>query len=350
MSDARDSASSTKSVAATAPNRIPIAAFTSSIQDLRVAVDASTSSDPDGDALTFAWTFGDGATGTGNIAAHTYANPGTYTVTLTVSDGTASASTTKSVAATAPNRIPVAAFAASINRLVVSVDGSASSDPDGDALSYAWAFGDGTTGSGRTTSHAYATPGTYTVRLTVSDGKASASTTKSVIAKSAFTASFTPSDSSNKWWVEVEVAASESPAKVEAKVNGKAWVALSKTDWGTWAKSINAPAGSTVTFRATSATGEVVTSAPFTWLKPAMTASFTPKSQTNNWWVETKVQSSETVTRVEARLDGGAWTDLPKTDWGSWAKGMPAPDGTKVEFRATGSSGATVTSPVFTWG
>lgn len=330
--------------------RAPIAAFTANVQDLGVALDASTSSDPDGDALTFAWAFGDGATGAGATTAHTYARAGTYAVTLTVSDARQSATSTQSVTATAPNGVPVAAFAASIARLALSVDGSASSDPDGDALSYAWVFGDGATATGRTAGHSYASAGTYTVVLTVSDGRASSSATKSVIARNPFTASFTPSENSNKWWVEVEVAASEAPAKVEAKVNDKAWVTLSKTDWGTWAKSMNAPQGSTVTFRATSASGEVVTSAPFTWLKPAMTATFTPKSQTNNWWVETKVQASETVARVEVRLNGGTWIALSKTDWGSWAKSMPARDGTRVEFRATGISGATVTSGVFVWG
>ena len=44
-------------------------------------------------------------------------------------------------------------------------------DPDaGDALAYSWDFGDGRTGAGAETSHAYAQPGTYTARVTVTDG------------------------------------------------------------------------------------------------------------------------------------------------------------------------------------
>src|SRR5262249_52090631 len=41
----------------------------------------------DGDALSYSWDFGDGVTATGATASHTYADDGSYTVTLTVSDG-----------------------------------------------------------------------------------------------------------------------------------------------------------------------------------------------------------------------------------------------------------------------
>jgi PKD repeat protein len=50
-----------------------------------------------------------------------------------------------------------------------SFDGSASRDPDGTIVSYAWDFGDGNSGNGVTTTHQYAAPGNYTVRLTVTD-------------------------------------------------------------------------------------------------------------------------------------------------------------------------------------
>ena len=52
----------------------------------------------------------------------------------------------------------------------VNFDGSGSTDPDGDALTYEWDFGDGSTGTGVSPSHTYADNGVYTVRLTVSDG------------------------------------------------------------------------------------------------------------------------------------------------------------------------------------
>ena len=50
------------------------------------------------------------------------------------------------------------------------------SDPDGDALTYAWDFGDGTNGSGPAFSKSYASSGVATVRLTISDGKGATAT------------------------------------------------------------------------------------------------------------------------------------------------------------------------------
>ncbi|HVF33316.1 MAG TPA: S8 family serine peptidase [Acidimicrobiales bacterium] len=83
------------------------------------------------------------------------------------------------------NDLPTAAFTSTTSGLTVSVDGSSSSDPDGDPLSYAWTFGDGSTASGAKASRTYAAGGTYTVGLTVSDGRGgSATTSRSVTVSS----------------------------------------------------------------------------------------------------------------------------------------------------------------------
>ncbi|QDU65386.1 S8 family serine peptidase [Engelhardtia mirabilis] len=63
----------------------------------------------------------------------------------------------------------------------VSFNGTGSFDPDGDPLtSYTWNFGDGSGGSGATTSHTYSSAGSYTVTLTVSDGQLTDSDTATV--------------------------------------------------------------------------------------------------------------------------------------------------------------------------
>ncbi|MDX6607482.1 MAG: hypothetical protein QOD14_2022 [Solirubrobacterales bacterium] len=69
------------------------------------------------------------------------------------------------------NALPTAAFSAPAPTAGVSASfsGAGSADSDGGISGYAWNFGDGGTGSGVTPSHAYATSGTRTVNLTVTD-------------------------------------------------------------------------------------------------------------------------------------------------------------------------------------
>jgi PKD repeat protein len=70
-----------------------------------------------------------------------------------------------------PNTPPLAAFTANCGGLSCTVDGTSSSDPDGTITSYGWDFGDGTTGTGATTTHAYGAAGTYSITLTVTDNR-----------------------------------------------------------------------------------------------------------------------------------------------------------------------------------
>ena len=142
-----------------------------------VTFDGSGSADPNGDSLTYSWDFGDGSTGTGVSPMHTYAAAGNYTVTLTVSDGNLSSNTvatTAEIAVPPANRAPTAdpggPYTGSTGE-TIRFDGSASSDPDNDALTYLWSFGDGATGTGATPTHVYTVAGVYEVSLVVNDGE-----------------------------------------------------------------------------------------------------------------------------------------------------------------------------------
>ena len=86
-----------------AGNQPPNASFTASCTDLACSFDGSGSSDPDGTIASYAWDYGDGATGTGATGPHTYATAGTYTARLTATDDAgATATTTRDVRPTAP--------------------------------------------------------------------------------------------------------------------------------------------------------------------------------------------------------------------------------------------------------
>ena len=150
---------------------------TTGTEPFTVIFDAYGSTDDRGIA-SYAWDFGDDTTATGVMpAAHTYTN-GEYIVKLTVTDyfgnvgialviitvGEAGAPTavinvTPGTSGTAPFEVIFDAYGSS----VVS-DCSACS-----IVSYAWNFGDGTTGTGITIEHTYAAAGTYNVILTVTD-------------------------------------------------------------------------------------------------------------------------------------------------------------------------------------
>jgi PKD repeat protein/uncharacterized protein YraI len=149
---------------------------------------AGTAADPgpiDQAGLVYLWEFGDGAQGSGPILSHSYAQPGVYTAKLTVKDRDSDQdSDTATVQVTALNQQPTAAISGPAQGLVgetLSFRGDGSSDSDGTIVSYAWLFGDDTSGDGVNATHSYGAPGSYQVRLTVTDnGGATAQTTHTV--------------------------------------------------------------------------------------------------------------------------------------------------------------------------
>jgi PKD repeat protein len=158
-----------------------------------VAFDTTASS---GGVTGYSWNFGDGQTATGATTTHAYAAADVYLVTLTVTDGVNPSSTTHVVTVDAP---PVAAFTSSPNPAFpgasVSFNANTSTDPNagGTIVAYSWDFGDGASGTGATPTHAFATPGSYTVTLTTTDDHGQASSATGTITVDRPVASFTVS-------------------------------------------------------------------------------------------------------------------------------------------------------------
>jgi len=143
------------------------------VKTREVKFDASGSHDPDGKIIKYLWNFGDGKTGKGMNALHTFRNPGKYKVRLTVIDDSKTSTNRASDEMTVTvNHLPIAD--AGLDRVgmpgqVFVFDGSASVDPDGKIIKYVWDFGDGTIQDGTKVSHSYSNPGRYNVLLTVYD-------------------------------------------------------------------------------------------------------------------------------------------------------------------------------------
>ena len=133
---------------------------------------------------SWSWNFGDGATGTGAVASHTYTTSGNFTVTLTVASNEGVTDTVTTQLMTVQQTIASFTMTPSAGVLPVtaSFDASASSSNwDRPIVSYAWDFGDGTTGTGRLTTHTYTTPGVRYITLTVTDSMGTIKSTSGAI-------------------------------------------------------------------------------------------------------------------------------------------------------------------------
>jgi PKD repeat protein len=133
-----------------------------------------------GGPTSWSWDFGDGSTSVQQNPSHTYSAAGTYSVTLSVSNGTGSATTTKANYVTASQSGPAltADFTGSPTSGVAPLGVSFTDTSTGGPTSWSWDFGDGSTSVQQNPSHTYSAARTYSVTLSVSNGTGSATTTK----------------------------------------------------------------------------------------------------------------------------------------------------------------------------
>jgi PKD repeat protein len=158
-----------------ATNLPPIAVLTKSISGgvapLQIAFSSDQSTD-DGLIVSREWDFGDGSTSLEVSPLHSFADNGTFTVTLTLTDnnGSRGVVTTEIIVTRAPTAV------LSVDRTIapsapatINFSSAGSFDPDGEIVSVRWDFDDGTREDAVEIPHTFTLPGTFRVRLTVTD-------------------------------------------------------------------------------------------------------------------------------------------------------------------------------------
>jgi PKD repeat protein len=176
-----------------------------------------------GGACSFAWTFGDNTSGSGETVAHTYDAAGSYVVTLTATHVSgAAASVSRSVAVQASAK-PTADFSYSpttpstFQDIMFTAEKSAAA-AGRQIASYSWDFGSGgAVRTGKDVVKSFDTPGTYVVTLTVTDDAGEKGATEKTLTVSALPGptavlSFSPTTPSTTTTVFFDAGASTAPS------------------------------------------------------------------------------------------------------------------------------------------
>jgi PKD repeat protein len=338
----------------------PAASFTAAPNPVQtgeaVNFDGSASNDPDGTIVKYEWDLdGNGSleteTGAEAVTQKTYATAGSYDVRLRVTDSSGNKSSTVRTI-TVTNRAPLSAFSASPSSAtkgqLVTLDASASTDPDGTVAKYEWDLdGNGSyetnTGTTPTTSRSYGAAGTVEVKLRVTDdkGATAVSTQKVTITLVPPTASFTatPSTAPTGTSVQFDAASSTDPdgkiAKYEWDLDGNGSYETATATTPTTSRSYATPATVEVKLRVTDDDGQTATtSRTVTAQNRAPAASFT-------------VTPSPANTRQTVTLNGSGSTDpdgtVAKYEWdldgnGTYETAIGATATTTKTFTATATA------------
>jgi YD repeat-containing protein len=369
-----DTATTTRAL--TVQTRAPQASFTATPNPVptgtAVNYDATASSDPDGTVTKYEWDLdGNGSfeTSTGNTAttSKTYASASTPAIGLRVTDNDGATGTTTRVL-TVQNRLPAASFTLTPNPVVsgnsVSFNGSGSTDPDGTIVKYEWDFdGNGSyetsTGATATTTKTFATAGSVTVGLRVTDNNGGTATTTRALTVSnrAPTSSFTatPNPVPTGTIVNLSGAASSDPdgtiAKYEWDLDGNGTYETSTGATTTTTKTFATPGGFTVGLRVTDNLGLTATSTKTITVQnraPLASATATPNPVTVNTAASLNASASSdpdgTVVKYEWNLDGNGNYELNTGAIPTTTKTFTSSGDQTIGLRVTDNNGATATT------
>ncbi len=272
---------------------------------------------------------------------------GTYTYQIYAVDPfgnqVTAASRTVDVSGPAGNNLPpIADFSFSTDELTASFNGTASRDTDGTIESYAWTFGDGTTGSGPTPSRTYSQPGTYSVQLRVfDDDGASGTQTRSVTVGSSGTPLATDSFSRtvSGGWGTANLGGpwTVSPTS-PCSVNGSAGVLSTAANQTVTASLNSLSSGDTAVQVQVAQDRPTVGSGNYIWVMAR-------KIGTSNYQVRLKILNNGVVNVTLFRVINGTLTELQRLD----VPGLTYTAGQLLNVRLDVSGSGTTTLRANVW-
>lgn len=130
--------------------------------------------------LNFLWDFGDGTKSVKAAPQKSYSTPGDYEVSLQVTNTDGCSASVSETITIQPKPVPNFAFSNACEGQAISFTNS-TAYVGSDELSYSWNFGDGSTSSEENPTHAFSSPGTYSVKLVATNESLCSGTTAKLV-------------------------------------------------------------------------------------------------------------------------------------------------------------------------
>ena len=167
--------------------RVPSAGFTLTGDTVEVGETIGFSNNSTGNPDSLFWEFGDGSTASGANVNHAYSEPGVYTVTLTASNEAGPNSVSAQITVIDSVEPPVASIAQFPGVVEAGQSITLRSTSSNSPTTTSWNFDDGTTGIGEQVRHSWDTPGTYRIRLSVSNSAGSSEAFADIVVETPIT-------------------------------------------------------------------------------------------------------------------------------------------------------------------